>query len=199
MTSASAVVGARIGLALPTRPLQIALGVIVIVIMVVMLLARRAEFPHVPAGDRLSRALGIAGVYHEGSLGRLVEWRVHRTWPGLGLFVLIGLMAGMFGIGAGWANVPVLNLVMGAPLKVAAGTSVFLLAITDTAAAWVYIHEGAVLPMIVVPSVLGMMIGARIGVRVLAVARPRSIRAIVVSVLLFAGIRLLLKGLGIWN
>ncbi len=199
VTSASAIVGARIGLALPTRPLQIALGGIVIAIMFVMLFARRADFPEVSAGDRLSRALGITGVYHEASLGRLVEWRVHRTWAALGLFVLIGLMAGMFGIGAGWANVPVLNLVMGAPLKVAAGTSVFLLATTDTAAAWVYIHEGALLPMIVVPSVMGMMIGARIGVRILAVARPRSIRAIVVGVLLFAGVRLFLKGLGLWN
>lgn len=199
VTSASAIVGARIGLALPTRPLQIALGGIVIAIMLVMLFARRAEFPEVSAGDRLSHALGITGVYHEASLGRLVEWRVHRTWAGLGLFVVIGLMAGMFGIGAGWANVPVLNLVMGAPLKVAAGTSVFLLATTDTAAAWVYIHEGAVLPMIVVPSVMGMMIGARIGVRILAVVRPRSIRVVVVGVLLFAGVRLFLKGLGLWN
>ena len=199
VTSASAIVGARIGLALPTRPLQIALGGIVIAIMFVMLFARRADFPEVSAGDRLSRALGITGVYHEASLGRLVEWRVHRTWAALGLFVLIGLMAGMFGIGAGWANVPVLNLVMGAPLKVAAGTSVFLLATTDTAAVWVYLHEGAVLPMIVVPSVIGMMIGARIGVRILAIVRPRSIRVVVVSVLLFAGVRLFLKGLGLWN
>ena len=199
VTSASAIVGAKIGLALPTQPLQIALGGIVIAIMFVMLFARRADFPEVSAGDRLSRALGITGVYHEASLGRLVEWRVHRTWAALALFVLIGLMAGMFGIGAGWANVPVLNLVMGAPLKVAAGTSVFLLATTDTAAAWVYFHEGAVLPMIVVPSVMGMMIGARIGVRVLAVARPRSIRVVVVGVLLFAGVRLFLKGLGLWN
>ena len=33
-------------------------------------------------------------------------------------------MAGMFGLGAGWANVPVLNLLMGVPLKVSVGTYV---------------------------------------------------------------------------
>ena len=44
-------------------------------------------------------------------------------------------MAGMFGLGAGWANVPVLNLLMGAPLKISVATSKFLLAITDTSAA----------------------------------------------------------------
>ena len=41
---------------------------------------------------------------------------MHRTPLGLALFAGIGFMAGMFGLGAGWANVPVLNLVMGAPL-----------------------------------------------------------------------------------
>ena len=33
-------------------------------------------------------------------------------------FAAIGFIAGMFGLGAGWANVPVLNLIMGAPIKV---------------------------------------------------------------------------------
>ena len=65
----------------------------------------------------------------------------------------------MFGIGAGWANVPALNLLMGAPLKVSAGTSGLVLSLVDSSAAWVYINQGAVLPMIAVPSVVGMMLG----------------------------------------
>jgi hypothetical protein len=56
------------------------------------------------------------------------------------LFIAIGTVAGMFGLGAGWANVPVLNLLMGAPLKIAKGSSKFLLSITDTSAAWVGAH-----------------------------------------------------------
>lgn len=199
VASASSVVGAHVGLVLPARLLQVALGGIVITIMLGMLVARPSELHAAHRPDALAEALGIMGAYHEASAGRQVEWCVHRTWTGLALFVVIGLMAGMFGIGAGWANVPVLNLVMGAPLKVAAGTSVFLLSITDTAAAWVYLHEGAVLPMVVVPSVFGIMIGSRIGVRILATARPRVIRIVIVAVLLFAGVRTLLKGLGVWN
>ena len=60
-------------------------------------------------------------------------------------------MAGMFGLGAGWANVPVLNLVMGAPIKISVATSKFLLSITDTSAAWIYLNNGAVLPLMVRP------------------------------------------------
>jgi hypothetical protein len=105
----------------------------------------------------------------------------------------------MFGLGAGWANVPVLNLMMGAPLKVSVATSKFLLSITDTSAAWIYINNGAVLPMIAVPSVIGVMLGSIVGVRILARTKPSAVRYIVITMLLFAGARALLKGLGIWT
>jgi hypothetical protein len=105
----------------------------------------------------------------------------------------------MFGIGAGWANVPALNLLMGAPLKVAAGTSSVVLSLVDSAAAWVYLHRGAVLPMIAVPSVVGIMLGARIGARLLHVLDASVVRRLVIGVLLFAGLRSLLKGTGVWS
>lgn len=198
VASASSIAGAHLGLALPTSWLQLALGAVVVLITGVMILGRGLEFPEVAGPDALGRALGLGGAYYETSLGRTIAWRVHRTWTGLAAFVLIGLMAGVFGIGAGWANVPALNLLMGAPLKIAAGTSVVLLSITDTSAAWVYLHEGAVVPLIVVPSVAGMMIGSRIGVQILDRAHPRVIRIVVIAMLLFAGVRALLKGLGAW-
>ena len=113
------------------------------------------------------------------------------------MFCGIGTIAGMFGLGAGWANVPVLNMLMGAPLKVAVGSSKFLLSITDTSAAWVYLNQGAVLPIIAVPSVLGIMMGSFVGVRLLVGAKPKMVKYLVIVMLLFAGIRSLLKGFGI--
>jgi uncharacterized membrane protein YfcA len=52
--------------------------------------------------------------------------------------------------------------------------------------------------MIAVPSVLGMMLGARIGARLLGVLKGAVIRKMVITLLLFAGLRALLKGLGVW-
>jgi len=43
------------------------------------------------------------------------------------------------------------------------------------------------------------MLGARIGAKVLHVVRAIVIRRLVLALLLFAGARALLKGLGIWN
>ena len=143
--------------------------------------------------------LGITGIYHDLSSGRDIPWQVHRTPQALVLFIAIGFMAGMFGLGAGWANVPVLNLVLGAPLKVSVATSSFLLSVVDSSAAWVYINRGAVLPIIVVPSLVGMMLGAFVGVRLLQVVKASVIRSLLIGLLTVAGSRALLKGLGIWS
>jgi uncharacterized membrane protein YfcA len=198
LASASSIGGAMLGLALPAHVVQVLLGVVVLAIVGLMLVARRSEFPQVDRPDRLSQALALHGIFIDGAAGRSVSWQVHRTAPGLLLFLGIGVLAGLFGIGAGWANVPTLNLLMGAPLKVAAGTSGLVLSLVDSSAAWVYLNRGAVLPVIAVPSVVGMMLGACIGARLLGLLKASAIRRLVIAVLLFAGLRALLKGLGVW-
>ncbi|MBP6776037.1 MAG: sulfite exporter TauE/SafE family protein [Piscinibacter sp.] len=198
LASASSIGGAVLGLALPPAAVQIALGVIVLGIVALMLGARKSEIPQVREPDALSAALHMNGVFVDGASGQRIDWKVHRTPLGLALFLCIGVLAGMFGIGAGWANVPALNLLMGAPLKVSAGTSGLVLSLVDSSAAWVYLNHGAVMPIIAVPSVIGMMLGARIGARLLGVLKGAVIRRMVIALLLFAGLRALLKGMGVW-
>lgn len=199
IASSGSIVGAFIGLALPQNIVQTLLGATIICIAFLFVFAKSSEFPKVPGSDKLAMALNLSGIFTDGATGKTFNWNVWRTPLGFFLFIFIGIMAGMFGLGAGWANVPVLNLLMGMPLKVAVGTSKFLLSITDTSAAWVYLNQGACLPLIVVPSVIGIMLGSLVGVRLLAKVKASLVRNIVIVVLLFSGIRPLLQGLGIWN
>jgi uncharacterized membrane protein YfcA len=195
--SASAIAGAMVGLALPTNVVQLALGTTILGIVVLMFFAKKSEYPLVAQPDSLSLALGMHGIYHEAYSGKDINWSVHRTPQGLGMFIAIGAMAGMFGLGAGWANVPVLNLLMGAPLKVSVATSKFMLSIVDTAAAWVYLNQGAVLAVVAVPSIIGIMLGSLVGVRLLKRANAAMVRKVVIGMLLLAGSRALLKGFGV--
>jgi hypothetical protein len=199
VASASSIGGALLGLALPVAAVQVALGLAILGIVAVMASVKNSELPVVERPDALSRALGMHGIFRDGATGREVSWQVHRTPAGLVLFVGIGILAGLFGLGAGWANLPVLNLVMGAPLKVSAGTSGLVLSLVDSSAAWIYLNQGAVLPIIAAPSVIGMMLGARIGARVLHVVKAVVIRRLVLALLVFAGLRALGKGLGVWT
>jgi uncharacterized membrane protein YfcA len=179
--------------------LQVALGLLIFAIAALMTFGGARRSAGMPQADTLSTALRMHGAYRDQATGEDVAWRVHRTPAALVAFAGIGLMAGMFGLGAGWANVPVLNLLMGAPLKLAVGTSGFVLAVVDSTAAWVYIHRGAMLPMLAVPAVLGVMLGSRLGAKLLFTASTVTVRRIVVAVMVIAGLRALLRGLGIWN
>ena len=200
IASAFSIVGAFVGLwlsALNPAYIQGSLGVLILAIVVIMLFSKKSEYPTVNQNDPLAKLLQIGGTYLEKSTNQEISWTVHRVALGLSCFSFVGLMAGMFGLGAGWANVPVLNLVMGAPVKVAVATSGFALSITDTTAAWIYLNKGAVLPIMAVPSMAGIMLGAKIGARLLPMVKPSLIRQMVIGVLLLAGVRSLMKAFGI--
>jgi uncharacterized protein len=198
LVAASQIAGAMIGLELPEPIVNTILGLLILGIVVVMWVASRSDLPDVPVADLLSQALGIHGIFYDIARARDIEWKVHRTPLALAVFVLIGVVAGMFGLGAGWANVPTMNLLMGVPLKVAAGSSSLILAMTSSAT-WVYINDDAILPIVAAPSIAGMMLGAMIGARLLRVLNASVIRRLVIALLVVAGTRALLRGVGIWG
>lgn len=175
--------------------ITIALGISLFFIFAVMVKSKRVEFPEVDSVDSISAKLDLSGRWYEPSRDEVIEYRLTRLPYSLPAFAGVGLVAGMFGLGAGWANVPVLNLLMGAPLRVAVSTSMLIITLNDAAAMWVYIARGAVLPLIVVPSLFGVTLGARIGAMIAEKVRPRVIRLVVLGIMLFAAILDIEKGL----
>jgi uncharacterized membrane protein YfcA len=190
--------GAVVGLSMPTDALQTALGVLVVAIAILIAVSKDAYGAGVIESDALGAALRMKGEYEDPAERSRIDWRTHRTLAGFGAFGAIGFLGGLFGLGAGFANVPALNLLMAAPLKVAVGSSGLIISIINSSAVWVYLHRGALLPMLAVPAILGVMLGSRIGARLLAVTPAATVRRVVVAVMLLAGGRALLRGLGIW-
>ena len=175
--------------------ITIALGVVLFLIFIVMITSKRVEFPEVKSVDGLSQALGLTGAWYEPTLDKVVDYKITKLPLGMLCFAAVGFIAGMFGLGAGWANVPVLNLIMGAPIKVAVSTSMAIITVNDAAAAWIYMAKGAILPLIVVPSVVGISIGARIGALIAVKAKPKVIKYLVLAIMLFAALLDIFKGL----
>jgi uncharacterized protein len=197
--SVTAMVGALVGLAMSTEGVQTALGATILAIALLMWRSAKVEHAQAFATDSLGAALRMHGVYYDSATQRQVEWQVRHTRAGFVAFAGVGMLAGMFGLGAGWANVPVFNILMGLPLKLSVGSSGLLLSVVDTSAAWIYLNRGAILPVLVAPSIIGVMLGAKVGVRLLRVAPAAVVRRIVIGLLLVAGTRALLKGLGMWT
>ncbi len=193
--SAGSLLGAVIGLGLSETIIQLLLGITILGIVTVMLTMSKTDGSGSWKQDSTATRLGIFGTFYDASLNQMVEWSIHRYIIGMVFFFFIGIIAGMFGLGAGWANVPTLNLLLGAPLKVAVGSSSLILSINDTTAAWIYFHHGAILPLIAAPSVAGMMIGTWIGARLLGNLKTKWVRLVVLGILVLAGVKMLLSGL----
>lgn len=77
--------------------------------------------------------LAAAGI----SMSRKADTRAHTRISNsklVGLSLLIGSLTGFFGVGGGFVVIPVLVLAFGTPLSMAAGTSLFVIAINSITA-----------------------------------------------------------------
>jgi uncharacterized membrane protein YfcA len=201
VSTVTSIIGAIVGLWITSTLPQgqyyvlIALGGILFLIFGVMLTSKGVDFPKLEGIDAASMQSGLTGRWFEPTLRRIVEYRTTRLALGVICFSVVGFIAGMFGLGAGWAGVPVLNLVMGVPIKAAAATSMTIIAVNDGAAAWPYISSGGVLPLIVVPTVAGVSIGARVGAKMALRAKPAFIKYLVIVIMLVCALINIQKGL----
>ena len=90
-------------------------------------------------------------------------YRRQRVPVAVGGSFLAGNVSGLLGIGGGMITVPLIHLVMEAPLRVAVATSNFMIGITAAAGAYAYLFRGDVDPRQAAPVVLGVAAGAAIG------------------------------------
>jgi uncharacterized membrane protein YfcA len=177
--------------------IRLALGLLVITLALMIILGgKRVEYPEVDKVDGFTKRLALSMSYYEKSLNKVVNYKLKRAPVGILLFCGVGLLSGLFGLGAGWAIVPVFNLVMLAPLKVAAASSSVLISMGDTGAIWPYLTNGGIFPLFVVPCMVGMVLGATLGARLMPRIKASYTRWLVIALMFGSGIKLVFDGLG---
>ena len=176
--------------------IRLSLGVLVIgIASLIFFGGKKVEYPEVKEVDSITERLALSASYYEESLQKVVNYRLAKAPVGIVLFCFVGLISGLFGLGAGWAMVPSLNLVMLAPLKVAAASSKVLIGIGDTAAIWQYIMEGGIFVSFAVPCVIGLVIGTIIGAKIMIKIKAGFVRYLIIGIMLFSGIKLAWDGI----
>ena len=174
---------------------RLSLGLMLMLIASVFILKSGAsDYPALNKSDKLSKQLKLRKTYWEETISSFVKYRANNTKLSISLFLLIGFTGGFYGLGGGWAVVPVLNLVMNIPLKVATGTSGVLLALGNAAAIWPYINVGALIGIIAAPWMLGQVIGGIIGASLLASLKASWVRLLLIVILLSSSVKLIVRG-----
>ena len=109
-----------------------------------------------------------------------------RNYPlGLGVSYVAGSVSGILGIGGGPIKVPMMYLLMGVPIKVAAATSNFMIGVTAAASAFLYYGRGDIVVAVAAPLASGVFAGALVGSRLSARLRSRWIRWLLLPVLFY--------------
>jgi uncharacterized membrane protein YfcA len=153
----------------------------------------------VDAGVHRGPAAHLAGPAGRGTfLDRLStpDYRVRNLGPGVVGSVAAGVISALLGVGGGIIKVPLMNLMMGIPLRVAIATSNLMIGVTASASAIVYLLRGGIDPSVAGPTAVGVFVGASIGSRIARRVDVRVLRALFVVVLLYTALQMALRAMG---
>jgi uncharacterized membrane protein YfcA len=154
----------------------------------------------------LSRGIARRAGDEEGSAGPVnpaardragaPTYRERRRGLAVGGSFVAGNVSGLLGVGGGVITVPIVHLVMGAPLHVAAATSNFMIGMTAAAGAFAYLLRGDVDPSIAGPVVLGVAAGSFMGARLAPRINALWLTALFCLVVLYVAFEMGMRAIG---
>jgi uncharacterized membrane protein YfcA len=194
-TIVGALVGATITLNAPRRPLFILFGLVLLASWASLFARQHERWRQTTRPDRISRWLELEGSYYDTASGETITYHATRAYLGGPLMFVVGLVAGLLGIGAGALKVVIQDLAMGLPPKVSTTTSNLIIGVTALAGTSVYLAAGTIDPGLAAPVVLGVLLGAFLGTRVLVRLTNQTVRRFFTVVLAVLAIEMIVRGL----
>jgi len=122
-------------------------------------------------------------------------YTVQNVPLGFAIMSVAGAISGLLGIGSGALKVLALDQAMRLPYKVSAATSNFMIGVTAAASAGIYIRRGYVDPGLAFPVMIGVLLGALVGARLLAAASTRHLRTLFTVVIVVLAIEMLARAI----
>lgn len=162
-------------------------GLVLLASAVSMWMERRKGRQAASGQDGFSRWLELEGSYYDAAEKRQIDYAPRRAYLGGPFMFGAGFVAGLLGIGAGALKVLIFDLVMGLPSKVSTTTSDLIIGVTALAGTSVYLAAGLIDVGYTAPVILGVLVGAYAGTRLLVRLTNRTVRRLFVVVLLALG------------
>jgi uncharacterized membrane protein YfcA len=191
-TTTGAICGAILVHVLPTAAIAVIFG---LVLLQSAYLSSRPHREHPPGekAGKLAARLRMDSSYPTPAGEKF--YHVQRVPLGFALMWVAGILSGLLGIGSGAMKVVAMDQAMRLPFKVSTTTSNFMIGVTAAASAGIYFHRGYIDPGLAMPVMLGVLVGALVGSRLLTRAPARTLRLLFTIVILGLGVQMIYKGL----
>jgi uncharacterized membrane protein YfcA len=193
-TVLGAITGAFVAGFLAPSILFVLFGLMLIYASAIMIAGRRIDFPSGVVPDKTAQKLRLGSEYFDPATGATSRYEVTNTLRTLGVSGIAGVVSGLLGVGGGIISVPTMNLLSKVPMKVASATSNFMIGVTAAASSSVYFVRGDVQPLLVAPLMVGVVIGATVGTRLLRRTPPLKVKLLFAILLITISITMILKG-----
>jgi uncharacterized membrane protein YfcA len=193
-TVLGAITGAFVAGFLAPIILFILFGLMLIYASAIMIAGRRIDFPSGVVSDKAAQKLRLGSEYFDPATGATSRYEVTNTLRTLGISGIAGVVSGLLGVGGGIISVPTMNLLSKVPVKVASATSNFMIGVTAAASSTVYFVRGDVQPLLVAPLMIGVVIGAAFGTRLLRRTPPLKVKLLFAILLITISVLMILKG-----
>ena len=191
-TTIGAVTGAFVAAYISSHVIAIIFGVVLLQAAYQSLFKGSPETGPPIESDRLGKFFRLAGDYPLD--GRRQKYGVRNVPTGFGIMYGAGVLSGLLGMGAGAVKVIAMDQFMKIPFKVSTTTSNFMIGVTAAAGAGVYLSRGYIHPSVAMPVMLGVLLGAFLGTKVLVRARVKSLRLVFGVVILALAIEMIVNG-----
>ncbi|MGA8767429.1 MAG: sulfite exporter TauE/SafE family protein [Candidatus Acidiferrales bacterium] len=190
-TTVGALCGAYLATRIPTAAIAIIFG-IVLLYSAWTSIKPVTEVPIQETEGRFARLLKLDGTYPtpEG----IRAYHVRGVPLGFGLMYVAGALSGLLGIGSGAVKVLAMDRTMSIPFKVSTTTSNFMIGVTAAASAGIYLRRGYLDPGLAMPVMLGVLLGALVGARILREAKVRTLRIVFSIAIAAVAIEMIFKG-----
>jgi uncharacterized protein len=142
--------------------------------------------------DSLAKRLRLGGSYPVD--GKPQAYGVRHVPGGFAMMFGAGALSGLLGIGSGAVKVIAMDRIMRIPFKVSTTTSNFMIGVTAAASAGLYLSRGYIDPRVAMPVMLGVLVGALLGAKVLINARVKILRIVFGLVILSLAIEMMVNG-----
>jgi len=192
-TTTGALLGAYLAVRVATPNIAILFGLTLLYSAFQSLSDVKRETSDSVIEDPLATRLKLNGSYPV--QGARIRYFVQNVPAGFSLMFGAGALSGLLGIGSGAVKVIAMDRAMHIPFKVSTTTSNFMIGVTAAASAGVYLRRGYVDPGLAMPVMLGVLVGAFIGSKILTRASVPALRRIFAGVILLLGVEMIANGL----
>ncbi|MGI4728928.1 MAG: sulfite exporter TauE/SafE family protein [Janthinobacterium lividum] len=189
-TTLGAVGGAYLSSYVPASYIAIIFGVILIFSAFMSLKKKNMQAD--PVSSKPAEWLRLGSSYPDQN--QQINYGVRNVFGGFGLMSFAGVISGLLGIGSGALKVIAMDNIMRIPFKVSTTTSNFMMGVTAAASAVIYLQRGYIDPGLSMPVMLGVVLGAITGSKILVKAKAKSLKIIFAVVISALAIQMIYKG-----